>query len=392
MELGAGSANGSPSTLRIDQCGPDTLSGRYIRQFWTPFAMLDDVAPRRAKDIEILGEHFTYYRGASGNPHIVASLCAHRHVQLSVGSVEDDCIRCPYHGWKYDAGGQCVEQPAESESFARKVQIAGYPTRVLHGIVFGYFGGGEAPAFPRLATLERPGHISSSSYVRKTNFLNAIENNADWIHLNFVHGRSAFADLGVNRAIPVVTAEETNYGLAGRCTYPDGKATIFHMLMPLGSYLKVTAGFMATDTGETTDHVAWRVPIDDRSHRSFIISRIELEGAALERYLSKKREARRLQAALPPQSQVVEQILRGELHVDEVSEYRPDLVGIQDSAVMLTQPPLGDRDPDQLGLSDIPVIKLRRLWYREVEALANGQPTTNWDWSADDLTAELGVG
>ena len=53
--------NGSSGpVLRIDQCGPETLSGRYIRLFWTPFALLDDVLPGRAKDLEILGEHFTY--------------------------------------------------------------------------------------------------------------------------------------------------------------------------------------------------------------------------------------------------------------------------------------------------------------------------------------------
>ncbi len=23
-------------TIRIDQCGPDTVSGRYMREFWTP--------------------------------------------------------------------------------------------------------------------------------------------------------------------------------------------------------------------------------------------------------------------------------------------------------------------------------------------------------------------
>ena len=384
--------NGSAQApIRIDQCGPQTLSGRYIRRFWTPFAMLDDVAPGRARDVEILGEHFTYYRGASGTPHLVAALCAHRHVQLSVGWVEDDCIRCPYHGWTYDAGGQCIEQPAEAESFARKVQIAGYPTRVFHGIVFGYFGAGEAPDFPRLAALERPGHIASSSYVRRTNFLNAIENNADWIHVNFVHGRSSFTDAGVNRALPTVTAEETEYGLAGRCTYPDGKATHFHMLMPLAAYLRVTTGLGSGAAGEAADHVAWRVPVDDTTHRSFIISRVELEGAELERFLERKRDQQRLLASLPPQSETVAAILRGDLHVDEVSQFRPDIVGIQDSAVMLTQPPLGERSPDQLGFSDVPVIKLRRLWYREVEALAHGQPTTAWDWSAEGLTAALGV-
>ncbi len=379
------------TALRIDQCGPGTTSGRYLRLFWMPVALLDDVVPGRAKTIALLGEHFTYYRAPSGTPHLVGALCAHRHVALAVGWVEDDCIRCPYHGWKYDATGQCLEQPAEHDGFARKVRIAGYPTRVLHGIVFAYFGPGEPPAFQRLAPLERPGHIWTSSYVRKTNFLNAVENNADWIHINFVHGRSNFTEIGVNRSLPTVSADETAYGIAGHCTYPDGKVTDFHMLMPLASYLRVTTG-LATNARDTSDHIAWRVPIDDYSHRSFIISKVELEGDELERFLEKKRDQQRLAESLATsQDEVVSAILRGELHVDDVSTARPDIVGIQDEAVMHTQPPIGEREPDQLGASDIPVIKLRRLWYREVRAFAEGRPTTVWDWSAGDLTAKLGI-
>lgn len=387
MELSSTSSNGSlEHRLRIDQCGPETLSGRYLRRFWTPVAMLDDVAPGRAKPLTILGEAFTYYRGATGEPHVVAPLCPHRHVALSLGWVEDDCLRCVYHGWKYDADGQCVEQPAEDSSFARKVTIPSYPLRVMHGIVFAYLGPGEPPPFPRLAALECGGHYSASSYVRKTNFLNAVENNADWIHLNFVHGRSAFADRGANRELPTMTAEETVYGISGRAAYSDGKATRFHLLMPNASYLKVVHAGLE----EPADHIAWRVPIDDWSHRSFIITRLETSGAELEHYLERKRDQERLQAALPPQDDVVDAILRGELHLDEVSQYRPDIVGIQDSAVMHTQPPIGEREPDRFGLSDIAVIKFRHLWIREIEALAEDRPTTTWDWSVE-MMPELGV-
>ena len=78
---------------------------------------------------------------------------------------------------------------------------------------------------PRLAPLERHGHFVTSSYVRETNFLNAIENNADWIHVAFVHGRSGFADAGVNRELPTMSAEETPYAMRA-LESTDAKATI----------------------------------------------------------------------------------------------------------------------------------------------------------------------
>ena len=36
-----------------------------------------------------------------------------RRASLAYGVVENDGIRCQYHGWKFDASGRCVEQPFE---------------------------------------------------------------------------------------------------------------------------------------------------------------------------------------------------------------------------------------------------------------------------------------
>ena len=93
--------------------GPETLGGHYMRLFWHP------VLPRRRLEAglgqadQIMSEDFTLYRGEGGRAQVVAFQCAHRGSQLSVGWVEDDCIRCRYHGWKYDATGQCIEGRGE---------------------------------------------------------------------------------------------------------------------------------------------------------------------------------------------------------------------------------------------------------------------------------------
>ena len=113
--------------------GPGTLAGRYFRRFWIPVARLEDVAPGRAMPVHLLNERFTYYRGETGTPHLVGYYCAHRSTQMSTGWVEGDCIRCFYHGWKYDESGACIEQPAENEAFAGKVGIEGYPTQTYPG-------------------------------------------------------------------------------------------------------------------------------------------------------------------------------------------------------------------------------------------------------------------
>src|SRR5262249_19805122 len=115
--------------------GPGTLAGRFMRRFWQPVYLDRQLEPGHAKPIRIVGEDFTLYRGAGGVPHVVAFRCAPRGTQLSTGWVEGDCLRCFYHGWKYDGSGQCVEMPAEDPAFPPKVQIKSYPTREHLGLI-----------------------------------------------------------------------------------------------------------------------------------------------------------------------------------------------------------------------------------------------------------------
>ena len=129
--------------------GPGTLAGQYMRNFWQPVFRAEDLKPGWAKPIKIMGEQFTLYRGDEGKPHVVDFRCPHRQTQLSVGWVEGDCIRCRFHGWKFDSSGQCIEQPAEKESFAEKIRIRSCPTQEYLKLIFVYFGEGEPPPLPR---------------------------------------------------------------------------------------------------------------------------------------------------------------------------------------------------------------------------------------------------
>src|SRR3982750_3642757 len=77
---------------------------------------------------------FPLYRGESGKARVMANECAHRLSVLSTGWVEGETIRCRYHGWRYDASGQCVEQPAEPKPFCDSVRrLASYPTQDAPG-------------------------------------------------------------------------------------------------------------------------------------------------------------------------------------------------------------------------------------------------------------------
>ena len=369
--------------LDVARSGPGTLTGRYLRLFWMPVAMLDDVAPARAKPLTIMNERFTYYRGATGEPHLVGFYCAHRSTQMSTGFVEGDAIRCFYHGWKYDGSGQCTEQPAERDGFAASVRIEGYPVRSYLGFVYAYLGPGEPPAFLRIAALEGAGHVTSHSFVRHSNYWNGLENACDQVHINFAHRNSRYHATGVIREIPQIDAEETPYGIIRDVRFSDGKRRIAHTLIPTTSLIATwdrQAGWV--------QHLSYRIPVDDASHVSFTADLIPLSGDALDAWKAARAERARELAALPDYDSVVRGALDGSLDLHALN--RADIVNVQDDVALAAQPPIGSRPYDRLGRSDIQIIILRRIFARELRALAAGEPLTAWT-SPEDLRGTGGV-
>jgi 5,5'-dehydrodivanillate O-demethylase len=363
--------------------GPGTLAGRYMRLFWQPIALARDLQPGRAVPVRVMSEDFTLYRGEGGTPHLVDFRCAHRGTQLSTGWVEGDCIRCFYHGWKYDETGQCVEQPAEDDSFARKVRINSYPVQEYLGLIFAYLGDGSRadgelpPKLPRYPDFEDEGVLTPSTYVRDCNWFQNLENVVDEVHVAFTHRVSGFGNHGLY-VVPEVSAEVSEWGVTMYARRPGSDAD--------GEQVRVTqlgmpnianvAGSPTTDEGGWEDFIAWRVPIDDTVHRSFNVHMAHVKGEAAERY---RQEAAKRRAGRPkdPYYPLARQVMRGELAWEDV-EQRPDIVGIQDYVSQVGQGIIADRESEHLGKSDVGIITLRRLWSRELRALAEGQPLTQW--------------
>ncbi|HLY65392.1 MAG TPA: Rieske 2Fe-2S domain-containing protein, partial [Chloroflexota bacterium] len=312
-----------PDYQDYQHTGPDTLAGRYLRRFWHPVYVADKLPAGRAIAIRIMNEDFTLYRGKSGKSQVIAFRCAHRGTQLSTGWVEGDCIRCFYHGWKYDAGGQCVEQPAEDVSFAAKVRIRSYPTLEYVGLIFAYLGEGNAPEFPRIPAFEDDGVLNSYSYFRGCNYANNLESNMDELHVAFVHRDSAFTTEGLNRDLPTISGDETEYGIVKFGTRSDGVVRVSHFFWPNGLYIKGSPH--PNDATGWTDHIGWRVPIDDVSHASFNAELIHVQGEARERLLQQradKKSGRQAHPSEPSAAEMAEKVLRGEVHTDDLT-YRP---------------------------------------------------------------------
>jgi 5,5'-dehydrodivanillate O-demethylase len=288
--------------------------------------------------------------------------------------VEGDAIRCYYHGWKYDAAGRCVEQPAEPQPFCEKVRIRSYPCVEYIGCVWAYLGEGEPPPPPRYPVFEEPGVLDVLTYIWPCNYFQAIENQHDQSHIPFVHRESSpFKGGGLTVAgVPTLRAEESEYGLTIHGNWSNGSVRKNHWFMPNTIQIKQPVGY---SDSRWMDLIEIIVPVDDEHHARFHMSLIPVTGDEAEEFRERRQERHE---GMDSVAAVAERVLAGELRVDDVSLPPAMMVNLQDAVAQLGQDTIADREHERLGRSDTVVIAMRQLWERELRALDEGRPLKQW--------------
>jgi 5,5'-dehydrodivanillate O-demethylase len=357
---------------------PGSLAGKFMRRFWHPIHRAEELGAGKAKPIEIMSERFTLYRGETGTPHVVGFRCPHRGTQLSAGWVEGDCIRCVYHGWLFDGSGQCTEQPAEEKPFTSKIRINSYPAREYLGLIFAYFGEGDAPPFPLYPHMEEDGVIEVlSTEVWPCNFFQRIDNNGDTYHVPFVH-RGAYSASAANKrnGLPQISKEESPWGTTSYASFAQGWKNVFHLFMPNAYAFRNPS---PEPKCRWEDRMQWDVPLNDEQSLEFRLRRLPLTGDGASKY----RERREALLAEPKTSvaHMGQAVLSGKIRFQDLDSYFKDkisLVHAQDYVAQVGQGALPDRRLEHLGRSDTGVILFRKIWERELRALAEGRPLKKW--------------
>ena len=184
----------------LTQTDADTPMGQLFRRYWQP-ALLSrelpepDCPPVR---MHLLGEKLLAFRDTEGRLGAIDEFCAHRGVSLWFGRNEDSGIRCPYHGWKYDVDGRCVEVPSEppASRFCEKVKLKSYPLAERGGVIWIYMGPAEhRPPLPEWEFATVPAAQSfTSKRLQECNWLQALEGGIDSSHVSFLHSGSLKTD------------------------------------------------------------------------------------------------------------------------------------------------------------------------------------------------------
>lgn len=357
--------------------GPGTIAGRYMRLFWHPVRRAADLEPGKPIPIKILNQDFVLFRGASGAPHVIDARCPHRGAVLHIGRVEGEQLRCFYHGWKFDGAGQCVEAPAEAPSFAAKMSIRGYRAREYLGLIFVYFGDGKPPELPRYADFEGDGVRDIICYPRPCNYFQDVENMVDPGHTPFTHAVSEFTNNGL-QGLPEVSGVESVWGITQFGKRPDGGVRTSQYGMPnILNLIFQPAG--EGGVGGWRNLIAWVVPTDDTCHLLLVIRYADVRGAEAERYRKFMAERDAILAQQEPNHLLAQRIVAGEIRIDDpVVTSRSDLLQIQDHVTQIGQGIFANREAEHLGRSDVLIALQRRMWSREMRAMAEGRPLKQW--------------
>jgi phthalate 4,5-dioxygenase oxygenase subunit len=180
--------------------GPGTPMGALFRMYWQPILMASELPAPDCPPVRVkfLSERLLAFRDSDGKFGLIDEFCAHRGVSLWFGRNEACGIRCPYHGWKFDVTGQCVEVPSEpvESGYANKIKLTAYPLVEAGGMLWTCLAkSDERPDFPGFEFLNLPpGHLYVSKRLQECNYAQAMEGGIDSSHVSWLHSMELHTD------------------------------------------------------------------------------------------------------------------------------------------------------------------------------------------------------
>jgi phenylpropionate dioxygenase-like ring-hydroxylating dioxygenase large terminal subunit len=177
--------------------------------------------------VTLAGEKLVLFRGKDG-PAALLDRCPHRGVALSLGKVREGCIECPFHGWRFDGGGQVTHVPWNPDARLEKLGTVAVPVLEMGGVIWVYTAPGlerpEPPYLARMLAGRRRSIVQETLFA--AHWTRAMENALDAPHLPFIHRWTIGAGVraaAVRGARMDTTYTATEYG--GRISWTIDGAT-----------------------------------------------------------------------------------------------------------------------------------------------------------------------
>ena len=349
----------------LTEVGRGTPMGELMRRYWQPIGAAVDLESKWTKRVRMLGEDLVIFKDRQGRLGLIAEQCPHRRASFAHGIPTENGIRCPYHGWEYNAQGKCIHQPNEQDkcAFRDKVSTDAYPVQEMGGMLFAYMGPQPQPLLPRWDGFVAQGTIRiMGRTILPINWLQIMENSLDPVHTEWLHGHHyefLKEQEGVKVAISTrhlkIDFKEFEYGmtkhrlLEGHSEDGDdwkvGHPIVFPNMLAVGN----------GDEKSRYYSFQMRVPVDD-THTMHLW----------------------FNAYVPPQGVEVPKHLLEKVHtyevpfIDEKGEFIVDNVDGQDMMAWISQGAIADRSLENLGATDKGIVMYRRMLKREMQKVQAG--------------------
>lgn len=377
----------------ITLIGPGTPAGALMRRYWQPAALTVELDGNRpVVPVTLLGEKLVLFRDDDGKLGLIGRHCPHRGADMCFGRLEDNGLRCPFHGWHFDVSGQCTEQPGEPEGsrMHENIRARSYPVVERNGIVFAYMGPGDPPAFPAFDCFTAPdSHVFAFKGLWECNWLQALEVGIDPAHASFLHrflededaregyGKQ-FRDVAADTDIPItqvlrdyprpqISVEATDYGLRIlSLRHLDGGEThvrVTNQIFPNAITIPMSNEMAITQ---------WHVPIDDTS--CYWYSLFTSFGEPVDKELMR---AQRLKEHRLPDYRPVRNKANnygydaGEQNSLTYTGMGLD-INVHDQWAVESMGAIQDRTDEHLGKTDVAIIAYRRMLRAAIAGAANG--------------------
>lgn len=368
---------------QLTRVGPGTPMGALMRRYWHPVAAAAELDACPIKRITLLGESLVLYRDRRGVFGLLAEACPHRGASLACGMVEQEGLRCMYHGRLYDAQGSCIDQPSEPARTPcpDDIHATAYPVQMLGGLVFAYVGPEPAPLLPRYNVLVWSDAVGETNgTLISCNWLQVMENLLDPFHVECLHG-AYFADVLRRKGGDQLQDFLTNHA-------PRPMKRIAFDLFKNGiierhavkteeeeSWKTGTPSFFPTTSllgsPGRFGSVIFIVPLDD-THTWFLL-----------------RVAERIGASLPPDYPVPFFDVPG---TNENGQFIRDTANGQDHMAVVTQGDIAAREVEHIATSDIGIVLYRQLLMEQLARVGHGDDPINVCRDpVDDQVIELPV-
>jgi phenylpropionate dioxygenase-like ring-hydroxylating dioxygenase large terminal subunit len=166
---------------------------RGFAHVWTIVGLGRDLKRRAPLPLQVAGERVVLFRDGEGRACALIDRCPHRGVRLSLGKIEDGCLECPFHGWRFAGDGSNQLVPWNPDARRERLGATPLPVRERGGLLWLYTAPGlAAPSEPDVPDVLQRDGLALSSYTMPfaVHWTRLMENSLDWPHLPFVHGRT----------------------------------------------------------------------------------------------------------------------------------------------------------------------------------------------------------